>query len=71
MKGNSAENCDQVRDICNAAMGELYQHLIDNFCIQYYLVKPIPNMYTKCIAQYRISSHNLNIELGRQRNLNR
>ena len=28
-------------------------------------------MYKKCIARYRISSHNLNIELGRQRNENR
>ena len=59
---------EMLSDIGNAAMGELYQHLIDNFCMQYYLVKPIPNMYKKCIARYRTSSHNLNIELGRQRN---
>ena len=59
---------EMLSDICNAAKGELYQHLIDNFCIQHFLVKPIPNMYKKCIARYRISSHNLNIELGRQRN---
>ena len=44
---------EMLGDIGNAAKGELYQHLIDNFCIQYYLVKPIPNMYKKCIARYR------------------
>ena len=60
-----------LSDIGNAAKGELYQHLIDNFCMQYYLVKPIPNFLKKCIARYRTSSHNLNIELGRQRNENR
>ena len=36
---------EMLSDIGNAARGELYQHLIDNFCKQYYLVKPIPNMY--------------------------
>ena len=48
--------------------GHLYQYLIDNFCMQFYLLKPISPIYKKCITQFRLGSHNLNIEQGRYRN---
>ena len=45
--------------------GLLYQHLIDNFCVQFYLNKPIELRYRKYLTKFRISSHSLNIEKGR------
>ena len=49
--------------------GIIYQHLVDNFCMQYYLCKPINTKYQKYITRYRISAHNLNIEQGRYGNI--
>ena len=36
-----------------------------NTCMQFYLLKPIDDVYKKYITRYRISSHCLNIEHGR------
>ena len=49
----------------------IYQHLIDNFCLQSYLRRPINPSGKKCIAKFRMSSHSLNIEKGRHRNVAR
>ena len=49
----------------------IYKHLIDNFCLQYYLEKSIPKVYKKCISKMRLSSHNLFIETGRHKNITR
>jgi len=42
-----------------------YQYLIDNFTLQYYLVKCLPTRYRKYITNICLSSHNLAIETGR------
>jgi len=42
-----------------------YQYMVDNFCLQYYLTKGIPELYRNCITKIRLSSHNLAIESGR------
>lgn len=49
----------------------IYKHLVDNFCLQYYLEKSIPRLYKKCISKMRLSSHNLLIETGRHKNIPR
>lgn len=43
----------------------VYKYLIDNFCIQTYLSKPIPSQYKKYLSKFRLSSHQLAIEVGR------
>ena len=43
----------------------LYKHLVDNFCLQYYLTKRLDNTYKSLICKYRISAHSLLIEKGR------
>ena len=60
-----------ISDIGNSSRGHLYQHLIDNVCLQYYLSKPVNRISQKYIAKYRLSAHNLNIERGRYQNINR
>lgn len=42
-----------------------YQYIVHNFCLQFYLSKPLPDVYKKCITQLRLSSHNLAVESGR------
>ena len=49
-----------------SALGNLYRHLVDNFCLQFYLCKPIDFKYKKFITRCRISARNLNIETGRK-----
>ena len=49
----------------------LYQYYIDNFCLQYYLCKPILSVYRKQISCIRLSSHSLKIESGRYTNTQR
>lgn len=41
-----------------------YKHLCNNFELQYYLKKPIQNVYVQFISIYRLSSHQLEIERG-------
>jgi hypothetical protein len=55
--------------ISSISRGEIYQHLIDNFCLQYYLTKHINPVYKMYITRFRLSSHNLNIEQGRYVNV--
>ena len=49
----------------------VYKHLVDHFCLQYYLCKPIPMFCKKQICKIRLSSHNLLIESGRSLNIPR
>lgn len=42
-----------------------YQYMVDNLCLQYYLVKGITNLYKTCITKIRLCSHNLFVESGR------
>lgn len=58
-------------DMENEKKCDIYKFLVDNFCLQYYLVKPIPKLYKKCISKIRLSSHNLLIETGRHKNIPR
>ena len=54
-----------LTEIARSSKGFLYQHLIDNFTLQFYLCKPIPSSYKRCISRFRLVSHNLRIEQGR------
>ena len=38
-----------LAEISRSSKGFLYQHLIDNFALQYYLCKPIPSLYKRYI----------------------
>ena len=58
-------------NIQNSSKGYLYQHLVDNSGMQFYLRKPIENKYKKSISRIRMSSHKLNIESGRYNNIAR
>lgn len=49
----------------------LYKHVVDHFCLQVYLKKPIHVKYRKLITRLRLSSHDLKIETGRYDNLTR
>ncbi|XP_076100737.1 uncharacterized protein LOC143069817, partial [Mytilus galloprovincialis] len=42
-----------------------YRYMVQNFCLQNYLCKPIPVIYKTCITKIRLSSHDLAIECGR------
>ena len=46
----------------------LYQHLVDTFNLQFYLVKTLQPTIQKAICKLRISSHYLAIESGRYNN---
>ena len=43
----------------------LYQHLIDNVSLQYYLTKSINQVFKRYITMFRISAHKLYIEKDR------
>ena len=58
-----------LENIIRSPEGYLYQHLIDNFCLQTYLRKPIDRKYLRLLAKFRLSNHPLNIEIGRHRNI--
>ena len=64
-------NQNLLHDIKNTTKGVLYQHLIDNVCLQTYLKKPIDTCYRKYISKFRISAHSLNIETGRHQGIDR
>ena len=63
----SVQSCQE--QINNSSKCVIYKHVIDHFCLQYYLCKAIPPIYKKCISQIRLSSHNLEIETGRHNNV--
>ena len=58
-----------ITEISCSPKAFLYQHLIDNFCLQFYLRKPIDPVYKSYITCFRTSSHNLNVEVGRHNNI--
>ena len=41
----------------NSPKCSMYRHLVDNFCIQYYLTKPLDTYCKQLITRYRTSSH--------------
>ena len=49
----------------------IYKFLVDNFCLEYYKVKPIQKLYKNVFLKIRLSSHNLLIETGRHKNIPR
>ena len=44
--------------IQNSSKGALYQHLVDNFTLQFYLRKSLDTRCQIYIAKFRLSSHN-------------
>ena len=42
----------------------IYKFLVDNFCLEYYKVKPIQKLYKNVFLKIRLSSHNLLFEIG-------
>ena len=59
---------EMMSSIRNVTRGYTYQYLVDSFCMQFYLLKPIDDVYKKYITRFRVSFHCLNIEHGRYRN---
>ena len=57
--------------MCVSQKCVVYKHLVDHFCLQFYLCKPIPVICKKQICRIRLSSHNLFIESGRSQNIPR
>lgn len=57
--------------INNSPKCYIFSHLIDNFCMQSYLLKPIPKKFKRCITKYRLESHSLAVESGRYKNIAR
>lgn len=49
----------------------IYRYLVDNFTLQYYLCKPMPQHFKKLITKIRLSSHCLSVESGRYHNIER
>lgn len=41
------------------------KHLVDNFQLQFYLIKNLTPQCIRFLTKYRLSSHKLNIEYGR------
>ena len=60
-----------MASIENSSKCSMYRHLVDNFCIQYYLTKPLDTYCKQLITRYRTSSHSLYIERGRHNNVPR
>ena len=60
-----------LSNLATTSRGHLYQHLVDHHCLQYYLCKPIPQVYRRYISRFRLSSHNLKIESDRYTNIER
>ena len=58
-------------DMCVSQKCIVYKHLVDHFCLQFYLCKPIPVACKKQICKIRMSSHNLFVESGRSQNIPR
>ena len=54
----------------NSSKCILYKHIVsDNRQLQFYLSKPLLGQYKLILAKYRLSSHQLFIELGRYRRI--
>lgn len=48
-----------IPEINSSSRYMLYSNIIDQFLLQYYLVKPIPCIYKKQISKIRMSSHHM------------
>ena len=57
--------------ISTSPKGHLYQYIPDSFCLQFYIKKVTNTKFQKEITKIRTSSHTLNIEKGRYRNIER
>ena len=73
VKMRLTDNFIQERDtiLDNSSKCNIYKHLIDRFCLQYYLKMSMPNCYTIPITRFRVSAHTLLIEKGRYHNIER
>lgn len=49
----------------------VYQYITDHHCLQFYLFKGIPTSLKNYIAKIRLSSHNLAVEVGRYRKVDK
>ena len=59
------KNQNMLAKLSNSDKCILYQHLIDNVCLQYYLTKPMNYVLKRYITMLRISAHKLYIEKDR------
>ena len=57
-----------LTEISDSPKCRLYRNIVDYFCIQLYLKKPLHAKYKKAITCLRLSSHDLKIETGRYNN---
>ena len=57
-----------ITEISDSPKCRLYRNIVDYFCIQLYLKKPLHAKYKKAITCLRLSSHDLKIETGRYNN---
>ena len=73
VKMRLTDNFIQERDtiLDNSSKCNIYKHLIDRFCLQYYLKISMPDCYTILITRFRVSAHTLLIEKGRYHNIER
>ena len=60
-----------LSDICRSSKGIIYQHLVDHFNLQPYLKKHVRKDFLQQIAKFRLSSHKLQVEIGRHSNIQR
>ena len=51
------EKQNMLAKLSNSNKCILYQHLIDNVCLQYYLTKPINHVFKRYITMFRISAY--------------
>ena len=55
----------------NSSKCILYRYIYDTDILQFYLDRPVNQIYKPFICKYRISAHSLNIETGRYYNVDR
>ena len=62
---DTEKNHNILEKLSNSNKSILYQHLIDNECLQYYLTKPRNHVHVfkGYITMFRISAHKLFIEI--------
>ena len=61
------EKQNMLAKLSNSNKCILYQHLIDNVCLQYYLTKPINHVFKRYITMFRISAHKRSSQRHSQR----
>ena len=64
--GNFIQECEsKLAQLADCKKLRLYKEFKNEFCLESYLLTVPSVTYTQCVARLRLSSHNLNIELGR------